>query len=214
MSTQVQKLIAASITLAALCAPLYVWAHPLSSLADMSLYELFPVFGLLAFSIFWLQIMALGFEPLLHFSAKPFLRWSGHAFMLFVLLHPFLLAVAQLNNQFGLPLQSFYTYVPARLTLYLNFAIIAFIVFIVTELSFWFSNVAWVKKWVVPLEYLNYVAFYLIFWHSLHLGQHLQSGWLLGIWWFFAITALPIIVTLVARRINNSPRIKAQATIQ
>ncbi|HEY1074328.1 MAG TPA: hypothetical protein VGE59_01340 [Patescibacteria group bacterium] len=205
MKAHNQKFLASCLATLVILLPILVWGSSLPRpLSQVSLYELFPVFGLLAFSIFWLQLLGLLCKPYLtHLSLRPFFKWSSHAFMTFVIAHPLLLAIAQFNNHLGLPLQSFYDYVPSNLTGYINLAVIAFLVFVITEITGWIGNTPWIQKFAKPLEYVNYLTFFLVFWHSIHLGQHLQSGWLLTVWWFFVITGLPIITTLIIRDIKK-----------
>lgn len=206
MSKTDQKITVIVLAALAVLAPIMAWANSFSwQFQSVGLYELFPVFGLLAFSVFWTQLILLFAEPYLNFSVQPYIKWSGLAFILFVFLHPALLALGQLLNGVGVPPQSFYKYVPASFALFINIAIISWLIFMVTEVSFRLSNLRLFKsqKTKTAIEYFNYVAFYLIFWHSITLGQHLQLGWLKTVWWFFAVTATPVIIVLIARSLKN-----------
>ncbi len=198
------KAILLSLTIIVLALPVFAWGQSFTwQFGHLTPWGLFPVFGLLAFSIMWLQMAALALGPWLKRYDIPtddFFAWSGLAFLLFILLHPLVLALAQWQIKAGLPPQSLYAYEPSELQIFITYGLLAWIVFLVTEVALRLKDIPIVQRSLAVLQYINYIAFYLVFWHSLHLGSHVQAGYLHWIWWGYALTHLLFIATYHRRR--------------
>lgn len=149
--------------------------------------SLFPVFGLLAFTLIWLQIMIGTFmRHLLRVfpGIFRFHRFEGILALTFSLLHPGLLFFSlgwdYFKFEFITPEQ--------RLFLVLGYLAVTILLTTVTTALLYrhpllIRNWRWVHR-------LNYLVLPLIFFHSKNLGGDLQSQPLSGLWWFYLITYL------------------------
>ena len=186
-----------------LAIPVVLWGNGLHwELGRVTLYAFFPLLGLLAFSLMWLQISALTLKSFVtqeDLATDTFLKKSGIFVLLLIIFHPVLLGVAMAQVGAGLPLQSLYQYVPPKQTIFITYALIAWSIFIMSEITSRLQKVSWIKRGGKVIEYLNYAGFFLIFWHSIHIGSNLQSGFARGLWWVYAVTALVGLVLVGVR---------------
>jgi hypothetical protein len=184
--------------------PVFVWGTDLNwQLGRVTFYAFFPLLGLLAFSLMWTQIIAVSLKPYLEKYAVPvdeFLKRTGIFVLLLIIFHPLLLDVAQYQLGAGLPTQSLYSYEPPMLRVFITYALIAWFIFILSEVSFRMQKVAWIRRLNPVVEYVNYAAFFLIFWHSIHIGSNLQHGWVRDVWWFYGVSALFLLIFMVSRK--------------
>ena len=167
--------------------PVYVWADFLSwNFSTVNISLLFPLLGLLAYSILWLQMLVVSrLIPLSTIVRNNFFFISGLVFLLLIIAHPLLLSIAQ--YQIG---QSVVDYVGDTKQVFIFLALAAWVIFITYEIFNKFKKWRYFNNSMKVFKYLNYIAFYLIFVHSISLGTHLQDGLLKFIWYFYALTGL------------------------
>lgn len=150
-------------------------------------YALFPLFGLLAFSLMWThytvgaarRLVGVDKAPL-----KPYFAVTGWAAIVFILLHPSLLIFQLWRDGLGLPPKSYLEYVGPTMKWAVMLGTLSFLLFLSFETKKWFSN----KGWWPIIEYGNVVAMFAIIVHSLALGSNLQSGWFRWVWLFYAVS--------------------------
>ena len=166
---------------------------------EASLKLIFPLFGLLGFSLIWLQIMLGAFMRPLYALFAPFdlVRfhiWEGVVAIIIVLLHPTILGIAQvLRKGVGWNLLSI-DFVEPRYTIYIILGEIALILFLTAAAAAILRNhTLLVKNWR-KIHVLQYAVFILITLHSLSVGSHTQTGTLRLLWYFYAITFLAALV--------------------
>lgn len=156
-------------------------------LVGISTYQLFPLFGLLAFSLMWSHYVAAALR--LYFKidrtvlAKYF-EFTSLGVLAAILLHPGLLAWQAWRDGMGLPPASQVRYVSPMLGVYVVLGIIAYIIF----LSYEFRRKFGQKSWWKYVAYASDSAMFLILLHSLKLGSQLQAGWFRTIWYFYGLT--------------------------
>ena len=167
--------------------PVYIWADFLSwNFTAVSISSIFPLLGLLAYSILWLQMFVVAVLISLPTDFKNnFFLISGLAFLLLIIAHPLLLSIAQ--YQIG---QSIIDYVGDTRKVFITLAITAWVIFILYEIFRRFKKWKFFCNSMIIFKYLNYVAFYLIFFHSINLGTNLQEGPLKFVWYFYALSGL------------------------
>ncbi len=93
--------------------PFTVWGNYVNwEIFDITLYQLFPLFGLLAWMIMCTHYFTGALRIINSNLKKPkfYSGLTGYLVLAFILLHPGLLAYAQYNNGLGLPPQSFVDY--------------------------------------------------------------------------------------------------------
>ena len=160
---------------------LYRWHIPFDSL-----YVLFPLLGLLAFSVMWSQYMVEATKNI--FTPAPrllkYYKYTSWIVLVLIVLHPGLLIAQRFRDGYGLPPGSYLSYVaPAQEWLVL-LGTASLLVFLAFALKRWLGRYSW---WRYVL-FLNDVAIVAIFYHGLRLGQTLQAGWFQTLWWFYGLT--------------------------
>lgn len=178
------------------------WGNSLSwEFNGITSYTLFPVLGLLAFSIMWSHYMVGAVRRIVDTAVdlKNFFNWTGYAVLSLILLHPGLLIYQRFRDGFGLPPGSYKSYVApsmAWLTLLGSFSLLVFLSF---ELKRWFDK----KQWWKYVLILNDVAMLAIFYHGLRLGTQTHLVWYRYIWWFYGLTLIIVLVRDYAVRIQQ-----------
>ena len=119
---------------------------------------------------------------------------SGLVFLLLIITHPLLLTISQ--YQIG---RSIVDYVGDTRKVFITLALIAWTIFILYEIFRRFKKWAYFNHSMRVFKYLNYIAFYLIFFHSINLGTHLQGGLLQFVWYLYAVSGLLFIYLDVRR---------------
>lgn len=158
-------------------------------LASLTIYQIFPLLGLLAFSIMWSHYVAA--VTRLHFKIdravlSRYFEATSLAVLGAILLHPSLLAWESWRSGFGLPPKSSLEYVAPDMRLYVVLGMTGLVIFLAYEFRRKFGDRSWWKYVASASD----VAMILIFIHSIQLGSHLQTGWFRAIWYFYGLTLL------------------------
>lgn len=158
-------------------------------LAGLTIYQIFPLLGLLAFSIMWSHYIAA--VARLHFKQdravlKRYFEATSLAVLAFILLHPGLLGWQLWRDGLGLPPANELNYVAPDMRLYIIIAMISYVIFLAYELRRKFGDRSWWKY----IAYASDAAMILIFIHSIKLGSQLQMGWFRAVWYFYGLTLL------------------------
>lgn len=181
-----------------------VWLQSLNwQLDGLSTYKIFPVLGILAFSLMWAMSVVRFVRIRLGIKAselKNYYRSISYAVILLVVLHPGLLVWQLMRDGFGLPPGSYLDhYVAASLKWAATLGTIAFFVFVAYELRYKFKNRPWWKY----IEYVQGLGLAAIFYHSLQLGGQLQRGWFRFVWYFYGVSLLIILLDLYTSKIRK-----------
>ncbi len=180
--TLVKFLITAFVYLAVLL-PLWLRFKNLTWSSELILINLFPFFGLAAFSILWLHALSGVFEPWLrkHFDFDQFIHITSMLVLFFIVLHPMLLFI-----QIDFKLPSLFT--NHKLAIWL--AAIGWFLLITYDIGKALKKYDFfVRNWTNILT-ISTIGFLLTFFHSLMIGSDLQTGPLRSIWIFYGITAI------------------------
>ena len=163
-------------------------------LRGLSVYQVFPLLGLLAFSIMWSHYISGTIRQLLglEFSVlSRYFRLTSYAVLYLLLLHPGLLIYQRFRDGYGLPPGSYQSYVaPAMswLTLLGTVCLLAF-------LAFEFHRLYRQRSWWHYVTKAGDLAMLGIFYHGLRLGSQLsQSGWYQTVWWFYGLSLIVVLV--------------------
>jgi hypothetical protein len=193
---------ASCITALTAWAGMYQWHIPFKSL-----YTLFPVLGLLAFSIMWSQYMLEALQNLTHHTVniKRYFTTTSMFVLVLILLHPGLLIIQRFVDGYGLPPESYKSYVApmkAWITVLGSISLLAFLAF---ELKRFYGD----RNWWPYVLILNDIAIIAIFYHGLRLGSDTQAGWFKGLWYFFGMTLVAALVykyylKIIARSLRTS----------
>src|SRR3989344_4475428 len=155
-----------------------------SANADQLLLNLFPLFGLSAFTLLWLHSLSGVFEPWLrrYINFERFVHITATIIFWCLIAHPLLLFAGLDFNVSGM-----FVYYDAK---YIWLAIIAWLLLITYDIGkalkkYHFFTTHWNTMLIV-----SNIGFLLTFFHSLALGSDLQSGPLRAIWIFYSVTAI------------------------
>ncbi len=170
----------------------YVWGQSFQwqwSLLDAYLF--FPVLGLLAYSILWSQYMT-GFlaENLLkNVDLGAYYRYAGYVVLTAIVLHPGIFIYKLFRDGYGLPPGSYTHFVAPSMEWIVLLGTASLFAFLAFELHRWYSHKWWWKYVLAAGD----VAMLAIFYHGLRLGNQLQAGWFVAVWWFYGLTLLAVL---------------------
>lgn len=164
---------------------LLVWGLNLNG--RPGIYDIFPVLGLLAFSLMAMHYIggslkrSLGLEGDERALAT-YVKVTGYVVLCLILLHPGLLYFGLWQDGLGLPpLSTWEVYPQAAARAALVMGSVSLTAFLLFELHRWFRERSWWKY----IEYASVAAMLLIFVHSLMLGGELMTGWFRLVWIVF-----------------------------
>lgn len=152
------------------------------------IFNLFPLFGLAAFTLLWLHAISGAFEPWLrkYIDFDQFVWITSILIFICIILHPLILLI-----NVGFNFSPIFLY--GKLSIWL--AIIGWLLLIVYDIGKLLKKKYrfFARNWNKILLISN-IGFLLTFFHSLGIGDDLQSGPLRIIWIFYGITAIIAII--------------------
>lgn len=171
-----------------------VWWGERMSGGKLTMYNFFPLLGIVAFSIMWTHYISGSIRRKLGVEAKEnktYLTYSSWIVLALILLHPGLL-IYQLNRDgFGLPPKSYLTvYAEPAMKIAIGFGTISLLIFLAFEFKKKFEK----KSWWKFIEYAQLLATGLIFYHGLTLGRELSVPWYHMLWFFYGISFVAAVV--------------------
>lgn len=152
---------------------------------------LFPLLGLLAFSLVWAQVIIGSAQSVLRKVFPNIIAWhrrQGVFVLLFALLHP---TMRYIGLGFGVAayFQHFNAGVAPSKILFLWFGYVQLFLMLITAGAALLRRAPWlVRRWHA-IHYANYGVFVLVWLHSWFLGTDVQSTGLRYLWIFFAVSA-------------------------
>jgi hypothetical protein len=160
------------------------------------IYQLFPLFGLLAFSIMWSHYIAAAMRARLGAEKKVLHRYfetTSFLTLIAFLLHPCLLWFQLWKDGLGLPPQShIQNYVAPSLRWAAALGSLSLLAFLAYE----FRRVFQKKSWWRFVTYASDIAMVAIFVHGLKLGRNLYTGWFPYVWYAYGVGLVISIVYL------------------
>lgn len=172
-----------------------VWEQ--STKPPLTIYKLFPIFGLLAFSLMWSHYIVSVIRQYLKIDKSVVLLYfnvTSWIVLIAIALHPSLLIYQLYRDGLGLPPGS-YEMVYGWVTL---LGTGSWFVFIAYEFRRKFGQ----KKWWKYIEYLGDLAMLTIFYHGLHLGTQLHIEWFRWIWYFYGVTLVGALSYIYAKKLQ------------
>lgn len=153
----------------------------------LNTYLLFPVLGLIAFSLMWSHYLTAALRQYYKLGkevTKSYFEVTSALVLGAILLHPGLLAYQSWRDGSGLPPGSSLNYLPNSKDFYILIAMFSLFVFLAYELRRWYQD----KSWWKYVQYLSDVAIILIYIHGLNVGSQLQAGWFQIVWYLYGVT--------------------------
>lgn len=171
------------------------------NLSSLDTYQIFPVLGLVAYSIMWAHYVTGSVKETVLKGVRldDYFRITSYAVLLAIVLHPGLLIYQRFRDGYGLPPGSYLTYVAPSMAWIALLGTVSLLIFLAYELHRWFEDKPW-WKYVLAAGDLAMVA---IFYHGLRLGGQLQGGWYHYVWLFYGVVLAVILVqkyALIVRR--------------
>jgi hypothetical protein len=161
---------------------------------NLSNYRLFPLFGLLAFSLMWGHYIVAAFRR--HFGVerqytRTYFAVTSYGVLLAILLHPGILWWQLWRDGLGLPPKSYLSnYVAPSMAWIALLGTVSLFVFLAYEFHRKFGD----RKWWRFVQYSSDAAMLAIFYHGLRLGNNLQRGWFKGLWLFYGATLIAALI--------------------
>ena len=189
--------IAVAVTVIAVTA----WAQNKNwQLVGLSSYEIFPVFGLLAFSLMWSHYIMGGIKAGFDLHGvkvdKNYFKVTAAVVLGSLLLHPTLLIWQLWRDGLGLPLESYKAYVAPGLIWAVYLGTVSWLVFMSFELRHWCSK----KSWWKYVLYANDTAIWAVYLHGLKLGADVAAPWLQQVWIFYGVALAAAFVAIYYKK--------------
>lgn len=171
-------------------------------LNELTVYDVFPVFGILAFSLMWTHYMVgaliryTGFDKT---RLKPYFTITALAVLCALLLHPGLLVWQMWRDGLGLPVN----YVAPDLRLFVVIGQIAWLMFLAYELHRLYED----RPWWHYVERASDIAMILVFIHGYSLGKTLFPDWFTALWLFYGVTLLAAITYATVKRYKTTGKV-------
>jgi hypothetical protein len=154
----------------------------------MTAYQLFPLFGLLAFGLMWTHYIVDAIRKCLNQSKEvltDYFDMTSAAVLVLILAHPGLLVWQLWQDGHGLPPGSYKTYVGSALYGFVLMGVIALLGFLAYESRSFFKKPS-LKQ---GIQYVSDVAMVLILIHGFRLGN-VVDGWFGLVWLVYGISFL------------------------
>lgn len=194
------------ISVVAVLAGVLAWGQAYEwQLTGLSLYQVFPLFGLVAFSLMWAHYVASVARQ--HFKVEKsalvdyFDITSGMVLVL-ILAHPGLLAWQRWRDGYGLPPGSELNYMGPIMRGSIILGMISLVLFLAYEFRRVFST----RKWWKYVEFATDTAIVLIYIHALRLGGQLQTGWFKGLWTIYGVTLAFSLAYIYYKKLNPTTK--------
>ena len=154
--------------------------------ASLTIYEIFPPLGLLAFGLMWTHFVMgalrryAGVEK---GGGGMYMALSMGVVLSLIILHPLLLWIGLYSDGYGLPPGSHIAAYQSQL-LYVGLGTIGLVIFLSYELKRFFGEKGWWKY----IEWIQIVGMVAIFVHAIGLGSELRLDWFMAVWVLYGIT--------------------------
>ena len=176
----------------AVVAAIAVWWINRMPEKGIDIFVLFPVFGLIAFSLMWTHFIMGAVRRYMGVTAKSnaaYMSISMGIVLAMIVLHPALLWFALYQDGLGLPPVSYLTAYSNQI-IAVSLGSMSLAIFLAYEFNRWFSDRTW-WKYVLYAQYIGMAA---IFYHALQLGRELTVDWFMALWWFYGLTFLAVTI--------------------
>lgn len=185
-----------------------VWGQSLQwHIVSTSTYLLFPIFGLIAFSLLWSQYITIALRQYFKVPGSAlggYFNITGWLVLAAILLHPGLLIWQLWRDGAGLPPGSELRYVMPSLKGAVVLGMINLVILLLFELRRVFAKQSWWR----PFTYIVDLAVLSVFFHGLRLGTQLQSGWYRKVWFFYGLSFIVALAYIYRNRFLNRPKVK------
>jgi hypothetical protein len=191
--------------------PLLVWGNTVNwDFSGLTAYQWFPLFGLLAWMIMWTHYITGAIRIRNPELKKPayYSKVTSYIVLGSLLLHPGMLAIAQFQNDQGLPVDSFVNYVGEGLRIAVLLGSVSLLIFLSFEFFDRAKHIGWVKRSALWISLSQSVAMLLIFVHGLRLGTSVNTSWFTLVWVIYGLLLLPCFYIIHKSDLEQREKIK------
>lgn len=210
MTSRLCKIVAWSMSLTVCILAIAAWGDSYNwHLLPLSTYLVFPLLGLLAFSIMWSHYIAGALREFFGLSKGVlggYFEATSLAVLVLICLHPGLLIYQRFRDGYGLPPGSYESYVAPGLGWVTLLGTASLLVFLAYE----FRRVYGKRTWWHYVQRASDAAMLAIFYHGWRLGGQLQMGWFRYVWLFYGVTLIVVLVRSYIRTYKE-PAIKTDS---
>lgn len=186
--TQIVNVSAWGLVIVVSVLALLVWLQSFTGMVSYTGYTVFPLLGIVAFSLMWTHYIVGSLRRFFAVDKKALKQYhqvTSWLVLLCILLHPGLLILSLWKDGLGLPPSSYLeNYVAPGGKFAVMLGSISLVIFLLFELKKKFGS----KSWWKFIEYGQIVAMIAIFIHALQLGGELDVQWFRAVWFFYGIT--------------------------
>lgn len=155
---------------------------------SLTAYDIFPFFGMAAFSLMWTHYIAGSLRRYLKLPQevnRSYFNITSLIVLVTIVLHPGILIAQLYRDGLGLPPDSYQRAYPGS-SMAILFGSIALIIFLIFEMKKKFSK----KSWWRYVELGQLLAMALIFFHGLSLGHEMAVEWYRVVWCVLGLSFL------------------------
>lgn len=161
---------------------------------EITAYTLFPIFGLIAFSLMWTHYIGGALRRYLGLNKTVLRRQfliTSYIVLFCILVHPALLDIQLYRDGLGLPIESLpAVYSKASEQVAILAGATALLCFLFYELHRFLSE----KTWWKYVEWANVAAMGLILWHGFVLGGAFNTDWFQVLWLFYTLSFIASVI--------------------
>lgn len=165
--------------------PVIAWLSRIE-LGDLTLYDIFPPLGLIAFGVMWTHFVMGALRRYAAVGRRErnlYLPVSMGIVLALIILHPGLFWLALYLDGYGLPPQSYMQVYSTQLG-FISLGVVGLMIFLAYELKRFFGDRSW-WQYVEKLQIAGMVA---IFIHGLNLGSDIRMDWFMAVWVTYGVT--------------------------
>lgn len=193
MSDRLCKIIAWSLSFTVCILAVIAWGSTYHwHLLPLSTYLVFPLLGLLAFSIMWSHYIAGALRKLYDLPQgvlSGYFEATSLAVLVLICLHPGLLIYQRFRDGYGLPPGSYESYVAPGLGWITLLGTASLLVFLAYE----FRRLYGRRPWWHYVQRASDVAMLAVFYHGWRLGGQLQMGWFRYAWVVYGVSLVLVL---------------------
>jgi hypothetical protein len=180
--------IAAIVSLLAILA----WGTDYGWHVRLNAYVIFPLLGLLAFSLMWTHYIVGALRRYKDLERELFADYfelTSLTVLALICLHPALLIYQRYRDGFGLPPGSYESYVSQGTGWLTLLGTVSLFIFLTFEFRRRYADRNWWRYVLIA----NDVAMVSVFYHALRLGSQIH-GWFRTVWLFYGISLITFLV--------------------
>ncbi len=170
---------------------------------SVSVYQIFPLLGLTAFSLMWAHYVAAALRQhsgLDKAVLKQYFEITSAVVLVCILLHPALLEWQLWRDGLGFPPSSLKAYVGVTGYWAIWLGLTAWLIFISYELRRFFAG----KKWWPLVQYASDAAMLLILIHAWKLGGAMSLTWFKVVWVFYGLSLALVLAYSYGKKLTRT----------